>query len=331
MKHTQWRDDFTRVVKGRATAYRYSPAGFRQDMPFTNVYGNGGLLTTVADLILWWDALYRDRLGAGFLNALTTPGMLNSKHTIAYALGVSNGTYRGAKQITHGGATAGYRAYLAAFPETRTTIAVLCNNATSNAAAHAHAVADVVLANELKAVPPRSEIKAAADIDVNRFAGMYRDANTDETYRFEVRDGRLRAGGLELVAVSSSMLRDSRLGADVEVRTDEGVTKLRIQPDDAPATELVRVEPIDPPEPALRAYAGTYTSPELGITYRIVVGDGRLVVKRHLQGDLTLAPTYRDAFSNFGSWVFTRDGAGAVNGFLYTQGRVRRVRFVKSD
>ena len=45
MSQTQWRDDFTRIVPNRATAYSGSPAaGFRQDMPFTNMVGNGGLL-----------------------------------------------------------------------------------------------------------------------------------------------------------------------------------------------------------------------------------------------------------------------------------------------
>src|SRR6185436_8852396 len=47
--HTRWRDDFTTVVPNRATAYSGSPAnGFHTDMPFTNMIGNGGLLSTVS-------------------------------------------------------------------------------------------------------------------------------------------------------------------------------------------------------------------------------------------------------------------------------------------
>jgi len=53
MTHTSWRDDYTRIVKGRAAAYREHGTEFSTDMPFENVYGNGGLLTTVGDLLTW--------------------------------------------------------------------------------------------------------------------------------------------------------------------------------------------------------------------------------------------------------------------------------------
>jgi CubicO group peptidase (beta-lactamase class C family) len=330
MNNTQWRDDFERVVKGRATAYSRSTGNtYRQEMPFTNVYGNGGLLTTVADLITWYDALYNNKLGGpDFLSQLTTSGVLNSKHKIAYALGVSNGMYRGLRQITHSGSTAGYRANLVSFPDSRTTIAVLCNNATANTGAHVNAVADIVLANELK--PPRAEVKAANDIDVSRYAGMYRDVATDETYRFELRDGRLIASGLELVATGTDTLRDARRNTLVLALTDKGASKLRIIAGEDPPTDLVKVAEIKPTDAELREYVGTYTSPELGVTYSVSVNNGNLVLTRRLQNDLTLMPTYKDAFSSSGTWIFTRDGAGKVNSLLYTQGRVRRVRFVKA-
>jgi len=45
MTHTSWRDDYTRIVKGRAMAYNSNADGYHTLMPFENVYGNGGLLT----------------------------------------------------------------------------------------------------------------------------------------------------------------------------------------------------------------------------------------------------------------------------------------------
>jgi CubicO group peptidase (beta-lactamase class C family) len=331
MKNTQWRDDFTRVVKGRATAYARTNSGYRQEMPFTNAYGNGGLLTTVQDLITWWDALYTDKLGKGFLAQLTTSGVLNSKHTISYALGVSNGTYRGVQQITHSGATAGYRAYLASYPSSRTTIAVLCSNASATTGAHINAVTDIVLASELKPVAPRAEVKAADNVDLSQYAGLYREPSTDEMFRLEVSNGRLVAGGLELVATAPGKLQDVGSNAMVEVLNENGVVKLRVMPPGEPPRVLLKVADFKPTDAQLQEYAGTYTSPELGVTYRISAGSGNLIVKRHLQADLTLVPAYADAFSNFGSWTFTRDAAGKVNGLLYTQGRIRRVHFVKGN
>ena len=53
MTRTQWRDDFRKIVPGRAAAYSQNrDGGFSANMPFTNVYGNGGLLTTVGDLLI---------------------------------------------------------------------------------------------------------------------------------------------------------------------------------------------------------------------------------------------------------------------------------------
>src|SRR5688572_25973184 len=47
MRRTQWRDDYTRIVKDRAIAYEARfDGGLSMDMPFENVHGNGGLLTT---------------------------------------------------------------------------------------------------------------------------------------------------------------------------------------------------------------------------------------------------------------------------------------------
>ena len=53
MTRTSWRDDHTRIVKGRAMAYSRQNNEYHTEMPFENVHGNGGLLTTVGDLLKW--------------------------------------------------------------------------------------------------------------------------------------------------------------------------------------------------------------------------------------------------------------------------------------
>src|SRR5829696_7408275 len=120
MASTQWRDSYTRVVKNRATAYAGNEqVGFRQDMPFTNVYGNGGLLTTVGDLLKWnamLDAPPASVGGRALVEALETEGHLRSGRAIGYALGLSVGTERGARVVSHGGATAGYRTMVSRYP-----------------------------------------------------------------------------------------------------------------------------------------------------------------------------------------------------------------------
>ena len=141
MTSTQWRDDFARVVKNRATAYDGSaPAGFRQDMPFTNVHGNGGLLTTVGDLLKWnafLDAPGTIDGAAALVQTLTTPMTLTNGKRITYALGLSVTTRDGMRELSHSGSTAGYQTWLARYPDEHVSVAVLCNaGGAANAAAY---------------------------------------------------------------------------------------------------------------------------------------------------------------------------------------------------
>ncbi|MBL8996408.1 MAG: beta-lactamase family protein [Gemmatimonadetes bacterium] len=128
MTRTSWRDDFRRVVPGRAQGYQPSPGGFRLDMPFENVFGNGGLLTTVGDLLRWNEVLTRRTLGGALVDSLERQGVLTSGERISYAAGLVVDEYRGTPRIGHSGATAGYRAYLARYPaQDHLSVAVLCN------------------------------------------------------------------------------------------------------------------------------------------------------------------------------------------------------------
>ena len=76
MKRTRWRTDFSEIVENRATAYRLLPNGqFRTHAPFTDVIGNGGLLTTVGDLLIWNANLDNPRVGGrAMVELLETQG-----------------------------------------------------------------------------------------------------------------------------------------------------------------------------------------------------------------------------------------------------------------
>src|SRR5678810_474412 len=78
MKNSSWRDDYQRIVPGRAQAYsRQGNGPWRLNMPFTVSYGNGGMLTTVGDWMKWNAMLDSQSLGAPLVNALETRGVLN--------------------------------------------------------------------------------------------------------------------------------------------------------------------------------------------------------------------------------------------------------------
>jgi len=154
MTRTSWRDDHTRVVKGRAIAYASASDGYHLDMPFENVHGNGGLLTTVGDLLKWNENFVTPAVGdRALVTTQSTAGRFNDGRPLDYALGLFVGGYRGVRNIFHSGSTAGYRAHLNRFPDSHTSVAVLCNVSTGDATRSANLVSDLYLSG-LKPVTP---------------------------------------------------------------------------------------------------------------------------------------------------------------------------------
>jgi CubicO group peptidase (beta-lactamase class C family) len=164
---TSWRDDHTRIVKGRAIAYSERDGAFRIDMPFENVHGNGGLLTTVGDLLKWNENFVHPVVGdESIVTAMRTTGRFNDGKPQDYALGLMIGELRGVKNVNHSGSTAGYRAHLNRFPDAHTSVAVLCNGSTGDATRAANHVSEIYLGDRLKpATPARPAAPAAAPMN----------------------------------------------------------------------------------------------------------------------------------------------------------------------
>jgi CubicO group peptidase (beta-lactamase class C family) len=179
---TSWRDDHTRIVKGRAMAYTETNGRFTTEMPFENVHGNGGLLTTVGDLLKWNENFVKPVVGdQALVTAMRTTGLFNDGKPQDYALGLMVGELRGVKNISHSGSTAGYRAHLNRFPESHTSVAVLCNVSSGDATRAANRVSEVFLADRLKpaatatpAAPPAPPLNPQPSVSaMNALAGSY--------------------------------------------------------------------------------------------------------------------------------------------------------------
>jgi CubicO group peptidase (beta-lactamase class C family) len=150
MTRTSWRDDFTRIVKDRAIAYSPAGDGFRMNMPFENVHGNGGLLTTVGDLLKWNENFVTPKVGdAAFVKLQQEPGRFNDGKPHEYAMGLFVKPYKGIPEVGHSGSTAGYTAYLTRFPQQQLSVAVLCNVSSGAATQYAYSVADMYLGDAI--------------------------------------------------------------------------------------------------------------------------------------------------------------------------------------
>lgn len=73
--------------------------------------------------------------------------------------------------------------------------------------------------------------------------------------------------------------------------------------------------------------AGQYRIDEVGMTYTVLIVDGKLTVRWPRQSDLVLEAVGGDRFVS-GPWTvtFTRTAVGAVDGLTLTARRLRRLR-----
>ena len=334
MTQTRWRDDFTAIVKGRATAYAGSlDRGFRTDMSFTNVVGNGGLLTTVADLLKWNENFFSSTVGGrALVDSMQTRAVLRNGRRLTYALGLEVANYDGVAEVSHGGSTAGYRTFLARYPDQHVSIAVLCNLASANPAMLAHQVADVVLTK-----PPRAVQSGAAkpvtltSAQLDRWAGSYVEKRTEQVLRLAVRDGKLvnaNASETELTPLSPDRFRGRAM--DLVFAGAAPRRSLLVVRQDGDTAVMSEVQPATVSAARLADYTGTYASDELDVKLTIALVNDKLVLRRRPADEGQLQPLYEDSFDGpVGAMRFSRDASGRVTGVGIFNGRARNVRFTK--
>jgi CubicO group peptidase (beta-lactamase class C family) len=317
MTSTQWRDDYTRIVKGRAVAYQPAPDGFRLDMPFENVVGNGGLLTTVGDLLRWTENLESGAVGGPrFLTEMHRQARLTGGRRIEYASGLFVTSWRGIPEVSHSGSTGGYRAFLARYPRQRLAVAVLCNAAQANATALAHQVADAYLGDAPgTAVATQVGNPGGAVADTAGAVpppGLYRDVRTGAPLR-RAAGARGPAGRWAARSASGGRTVWLRLAAD---------------------GDTARYEPMAAARPAARdlaAYAGRWRAADVDAAWEVRAAGDSLLIRDPRGRDLPLVPTWRDAFTAEGtSWRFERDGAGRVVRLVAGQDRVWAMPFTRA-
>ncbi len=333
MTSTQWRDDWNRVVPGRVTAYTPAAGGHRVEMPFMSVYGAGGLLTTVGDLLKWNQNLESAQVGGReWAGLMHQRGRLTTGKEIEYALGLFVTGYRGEREISHGGATCGYRTFLARWPDRKLSVAVLCNASKSGPEYFAHRVVDVFLGARPAAV---ATIPTAASVgDVTAFVGRYRAPATEELLTMSTREGRLVAefaGRVELVQTAADRFRASALPVEAAFRrgSDGKVAGVALILSGSDTTQYERLEVPATTAAQIGTLTGTYVSTELDVRYTLSAKDTTLSLAVSDQPARDLVRTGPDSFAQTGGVALriTRAKNGRPDGFLLFAGRVKNLRF----
>jgi CubicO group peptidase (beta-lactamase class C family) len=329
MTNSSWRDDYQRIVPGRAQAYAREGRGpWRLNMPFMNVYGNGGMLTTVGDWMKWNAMLDSQSLGAPLVSALETRGVLNDGRKIAYALGLVVDTYKGLKDVSHGGATAGYQTFLARYPDNKVSVGVMCNGTSPSAGLIAANITDEIFGPYPETA--KTEPAKISEDELKRFVGIWRSEKTHAPARFNIDNGVPRWSGGRLVPMGGGQF--SAGGNQLRFTFDKEGKPVSAETvdSDGEVRRFVRETDWTPTPEDLASFKGDWFSEEAGATFTVAVDGGKLFIKQRPATSLGMQPIYKDHFDVQGYVVwFTREKNGKVNGMHVGASRMRDMPFVR--
>ena len=328
MTKTSWRDDYQRLIPGRAQAYTGPLAGpFRLLMPFMNVYGNGGMLTTVGDWLKWNAMLDSRSMGAPLVEAMETASVLNDGRKITYALGVVVTNERGHRKVSHGGSTAGYQTFLSRYPDLKLSIAVMCNGTSRNPVALERDIFNEI-AGPFPAPTPPDAVELKSE-ELQKYVGLWRNEKTHLPERTVLENGALRLAGQ---VVLRPLQDGSFLGGTARIRFRMGADgkPISIEVDTGEAIHRYVAESQWTPTPdELKSFAGVWHSDEADASFTIAVENDKAFFVQRPNTRLQLRPQFKDHFSIEPGqviWV-TRDANGRITKLHVGSGRMRDLPF----
>jgi CubicO group peptidase (beta-lactamase class C family) len=329
MNASRFQHDHTQPIPDKATGYVPKGAGWAPANSFLDVTGDGGLYSTVEDMLKWLANLDSGAVGAKAVTVMRASAKLNDGSPSGYGMGLSTGAYRGLEVVQHGGALAGYRTADWWFPGQKLGVVVLCNNSEAQTGEMAGDLAAVFLAGEM--APPPGAAPARSGEDARPYAGLYRDRNGGYA-EFAVEGGGLVAltPNRALVSIGPGQFVLATDPAGVRYVFDTAADQLNIVREGQPTRRLQRVERSSPTPSEAAPYLGDYASSEVssrvhirraaGLT--ISIGDSAAVPLVSTGKDRLWAPLIGTEL------IFVRDAAGGITGLTLNAGRARGLKYV---
>ncbi|MEM6606783.1 MAG: serine hydrolase domain-containing protein [Pseudomonadota bacterium] len=149
MNETFFSDDPVEIVPNRASGYKERDAGgYVTDM--TNLFwvGDGGLHTNLEDMRKWDQHFYAPTLGADpatLLALMNTPNSDHEARGARYANGQFLRTINNERAFAHSGGWLGTSTFYVRFPDRRTSLIAMCNDASLEVEPFFDRVIDIIL------------------------------------------------------------------------------------------------------------------------------------------------------------------------------------------
>ncbi len=350
MESTLFYDDHEKIVPNRAYSYSQDGSGYKKSVLSYANAGATSLFTTVEDLSKW--AMNFENIKVGneqIMTEMHQKGVLNNNAATGYALGQAIDTYKGLNRVSHGGADAGYRTFLARFPDQRFSVIVFSNLGSFNPGGLAMQIADIYLQDvmdtpasppvekEMQEVAGKEEVKVDPAV-LKSYCGNY-ELQPGFIIAISEENGQLFGQGtgqprIQLTANSQAEFAAESVGAIITFdKNDKGEVHQLTLRQGGGEFKAPRLPDFDPATVDLSAYTGTFYSEELSTAYTLLVENNKLTARHPRHPDIGCTPSKADTFSGnqwfFGQIEFVKNPEGRITGCKISSGRVRGVWFQK--
>jgi CubicO group peptidase (beta-lactamase class C family) len=331
------------VIPGLATGYLGDArTGFRRAAHAYPQGGEGGLTSTVEDLLIWSRHFDRPALSPKNLpTQLAAAAPLAGGHANKYRRGVQADDLRGLVTIGHGGLWPGYRTEFLRVPQADLTVVVIANLASIDPWRQARAIASLALEGTARLKPAPAGITEA---EIKPLAGTWFNAGEPALFELAWRNG-------EATVTQNGLPFALGRRADGWLAAERGSFEFALKPGragavrvDLGAGRVLAFRKLGRRKAVPAALAGTYVSADTGATWKIersgeewfaavsgpLIAGGAPWPVRGVDADTVEIETP-------GSWItvtqlahLVRDRSGRVAALEVSTGRIKKMRFERS-
>lgn len=329
MEDTFYNDDHTRIVRNRAKGYAPNPeGGFKTDETTADIVGDGGVFTTVEDLLLFDRNFAEPKVGSPQTLArmrdprVTLPGGQVSRH----GYGVLASEHRGVPEIGHSGVFVGFRTLWLSYPTAGLTVILLCNRSDANPFDRVYGIVDPYLADRLEPIQPYE----ASPAELAAAEGRYHETRLGWVLDVRAKDGRLVTSypptSIVRPFVATGPGRFVRVGSSTNVLEVAGEGLLHLTwTGNGNLSVYERIGKLE--LASAEEYAGTYFCEEIPLEMKLTADGGRLLW--HKRGAEPVAYEYLvpDGFVGMdrSNIDFERDAEGQVRSLRLGAWRARNI------
>jgi CubicO group peptidase (beta-lactamase class C family) len=314
-----------------ARGYELRDGSFRLAAAPPQTIGDGGMYSSVSDLLRWMGNLERPtEIGKAVMRQIQSRARLRSGEALPHASGLFWNRYQGRVTISHNGVVPGFQADTLRFPREHLSVACLCNRGDVNAASLSRQIAGVFLGTSSSGA---REPAVAAHPASGGLVGKW-ESRQGFILSTNAEGDRLRASlaGTEYLMSAGPKRTEFSAKSDgfrmLLRRRSADVVQMGWEGDRP--NSFRRIHSTVPGPSELGQYAGRFLNEDLNVKWDLALIDGALVITTDAGWRIPLTAIAQNRFE-VGPWLleFRRDG-GSISGFTLHRERLWALRFEKT-